>query len=263
MASSRTARDGWLFLADDRNEVFAQHTGAQRFDDADLDALGRAARTTARGFRGIGAARTSDGRSGESFGLSGEASAGNGAATRTARAPIDRRISDRAGSPVPFVYPLDEMVAGKDVAWSARTVDSHWTDFGAFSPIRGCWTSSRGCVPPAAAARGRGRVPRCDRGRRPRATSSTRPASTCSPSGSMRYPHARLRLRQLRREHRLDPRDRMPRRAAHDVSAARRLLLVSARQVPCPRASAGSCSRTRRRSTGASRSTCSRTSSSA
>src|SRR4029079_12133322 len=29
--------DGWLFIADDSNDAFAQHTGAQRLDDADLD----------------------------------------------------------------------------------------------------------------------------------------------------------------------------------------------------------------------------------
>jgi hypothetical protein len=37
MASSRTARTDGFFLADDSNDAFAQHTGAQRFDDADLE----------------------------------------------------------------------------------------------------------------------------------------------------------------------------------------------------------------------------------
>jgi alginate O-acetyltransferase complex protein AlgJ len=139
-------RDGYLFMADDNNQVMAQHSGLVRLDDAQLD-----------GWRRVLESRT-------------ELLAGHGCAHLVMIAPDNHSVYpeklpeavepvrerpvhqlmahlDRSGSPVKIIYPLDELLAEKRDHQVCSRVDSHWSDYGAFLAYMRLMQDARPLVP--------------------------------------------------------------------------------------------------------------------
>jgi alginate O-acetyltransferase complex protein AlgJ len=139
-------RDGYLFMADDNNQVMAQHAGRLRLTDAQLE-----------GWRRVLERRT-------------ELLADHGCAhlvmvapdnhavypeklpegvEPAAERPIHQLIAylDRSGSPVKIIYPLDELLAAKRDHQVCSRVDSHWSDYGAFLAYMRLMEDARPLVP--------------------------------------------------------------------------------------------------------------------
>jgi alginate O-acetyltransferase complex protein AlgJ len=124
-------RDGWLFLANDSNDVVGQHTGRVRFSDEDLEHWrklleARIAFLEERGIRYL-------------FGVAPDAHAIHreqlpGDVVPVAERPIHQLMGHLAecGSPARIVYPLEEMRAARGRHAVSCLVDAHWSEFGAF-----------------------------------------------------------------------------------------------------------------------------------
>jgi alginate O-acetyltransferase complex protein AlgJ len=128
-------RDGFLFLANDNYDVLAQHSGARRLGERQLDGwrtvLER--RTEMLAERGcahiVMVVPNSHSVYPEKLPV--------GIETAPER-PVHQLMAhlERSGSPVGIVYPLEELVGGKAERLVCSRVDSHWTDYGAFLV---CW----------------------------------------------------------------------------------------------------------------------------
>ena len=139
-------RDGFLFMADDNNNVIAQHRGLLRLDDEQLE-----------GWRAVLESRT-------------EMLARHGAKHIVLVAPNNHSVYpeklpaeieaaterpvhqlmahlERSDSPVRIIYPLDELVAAKPERLVCSQVDSHWTDYGAFLAFTRLMNEAQAVVP--------------------------------------------------------------------------------------------------------------------
>jgi alginate O-acetyltransferase complex protein AlgJ len=145
-------RDGFLFMADDNNNVIAQHRGMLRLDEAQLE-----------GWRAVLEGRT-------------KLLAEHGAQHLVLVAPNNHSVYpeklpeeieaaperpvhqliahlEQSGSPVNIIYPLDELVAAKPERLVCSQVDSHWTDYGAFLAFTRLMNEAQAVVPTREVAR--------------------------------------------------------------------------------------------------------------
>ena len=124
-------RDGFLFMANDNNEVLAQHTGRLRLSAEELEGwrVALESRTALLAQRGCAHLVLI---------------APNNHSVYPEKLPPDIETApqrpvhqlmdhlDRKDSPVKVIYPLQEMLAAKEEQLVCSRVDSHWTDYGAF-----------------------------------------------------------------------------------------------------------------------------------
>jgi hypothetical protein len=139
-------RDGYLFMADDNNEVLAQHSGRLRLGEAELEgwrrALERRTQELARRDCAHVVMIAPNNHSVYPEMLPGDVES-------APERPVHQLIEhlERCGSPVKLVYPLDEMVAAKPDHQICSRVDSHWTDYGAFLAYLRLMEDARQLVP--------------------------------------------------------------------------------------------------------------------
>jgi hypothetical protein len=124
-------RDGWLFLANDTNDVVSQFTGKLRLSPSQLREWGDlvAHRATSLAQCGIRYALMF---APDKLALYPEHAP---AAVSLAEERPIHQLLDQLASQVPalpVVYPLDEMLAAKRKRPVASGIDSHWNDWGAF-----------------------------------------------------------------------------------------------------------------------------------
>ena len=124
-------RDGYLFMADDNNEVMAQHSGERRLNDVQLDGWRRVLEERTELLAGRGCAHL-------------VMVVPNNHSVYPEKLPADVESAPErpvhqlmahlqsVGSAVSIIYPLDELVAAKEKHQICSRVDSHWTDRGAF-----------------------------------------------------------------------------------------------------------------------------------
>ena len=139
-------RDGYLFMADDNNEVMAQHSGRLRLGEAELEGWRRVLerRTEMLADRGcahlVMVAPNNHSVYPEKLPEDVETAA---------ERPVHQLMAhlDRSDSPVKIIYPLDELVAAKADHQVCSRVDSHWTDYGAFLAYMRLMEDARPLVP--------------------------------------------------------------------------------------------------------------------
>jgi hypothetical protein len=124
-------RDGYLFMADDNNEVMAQHAGQRRLTGEQLEQwrLLLERRTEMLGRRGCAhlvlVAPNNHSVYPEKLPPDIESAA---------ERPVHQLLAHmkRNASPVEIIYPLEELLAAKPDHQVCSPIDSHWTDYGAF-----------------------------------------------------------------------------------------------------------------------------------
>jgi CBS domain-containing protein len=123
-------KDGWLFLANDTNQVLKQHAGELRFSDFELNQWQLVLEQRLAWVRMLG---------GSYFFVvppNPQSVYPEKLPDLIATAPerpvmqLARQL-ERSGSPAGVVYPLDELVAAK-AEWIYPKSDTHWTAIGAF-----------------------------------------------------------------------------------------------------------------------------------
>ena len=139
-------RDGYLFMADDNNNVLAQHSGLLRLGEVELE-----------GWRRVLERRTETLASRDCAHL--VMVVPNNHSVYPEKLPEDIKMAterpihqlldhlDRTASPVRIIYPLEEMVAAKGDHQVCSQVDSHWTDYGAFLAYMRLMEEARPLVP--------------------------------------------------------------------------------------------------------------------
>jgi alginate O-acetyltransferase complex protein AlgJ len=124
-------RDGWLFLAEDSNDVFAQHCGTRRLSADDLERwvelAARRNELLAEHDCGYVLVIVPDSHSVYPEKLP-------PGTTHSPERPVHQLLAAlrEAATPARVLYPLEEMEAAKAAGLVCSRVDSHWTDFGAF-----------------------------------------------------------------------------------------------------------------------------------
>ena len=124
-------RDGHLFMADDNNNVIAQHRGLLRLSEAQLEGwrtvLERRTQVVAAhgGTHLVMVAPNNHSVYPEKLPEAIEAAP---------ERPVHQLMAhlEECGSPVNIIYPIDDLVAAKPERLVCSQVDSHWTDYGAF-----------------------------------------------------------------------------------------------------------------------------------
>jgi alginate O-acetyltransferase complex protein AlgJ len=123
-------RDGWLFMAHDRNEVMPQHTGERRLSPEDLAQWCVLLERRVAGLAERGSRFTMMVAPDTHSVYQEKLPEGIRLAPDRPVHQLMREL-ERAAVPVSIIYPLEQMLASKGARAVCSPIDSHWTDFGA------------------------------------------------------------------------------------------------------------------------------------
>ena len=139
-------RSGYLFMADDNNEVMAQHSGRVRLTESELEEWRtllerRTEQLAARDCAHLVLIAPNNHSVYPEMLPPGVESA--------AERPVHQLLAHmkRHDSGVRIIYPLNELLAAKAEHQVCSQVDSHWTDYGAFLAYLCMMEDARGLVP--------------------------------------------------------------------------------------------------------------------